>query len=73
MTTYTKKRIAAGVLLVYVILAGANYYLKLGFLPMYAGATMMFGVIMVLIYSTVFAPTRQEFDEHQKHKSHVGQ
>lgn len=64
--TYNQKRLIAAVLLLFIALAAANYYLNLGILPKFAKLIMMLGVLMVLIYICLFGPTREEMEEHRR-------
>lgn len=65
MTTYAKKRLVAALLLIFVVLAGANYGFS-WFLPKFAKLISAVSVLAVLIFVVRFAPTRDEFEKHKR-------
>jgi len=67
--TYNQKRIVAALLLVFVALAGANYYLGFGILPTYAKLIMLLGVLLTLVFVGRFGPTRDEMERHRSRKA----
>jgi hypothetical protein len=67
--TYNQKRIVAALLLVFVALAGANYYFGFGILPRYAKLIMLLGVLLTVIYVGRFGPTRDEMEKHRSRKT----
>jgi hypothetical protein len=69
MTTYDKKRVAAGFLLAFLVLAAANWHFEFVF-PRFARFIVALGVGMVVMYYIKFSPTRKDFEEHTRH--HTG-
>jgi hypothetical protein len=65
MTTYDKKRMAAAVLVIFIIAAAANWHFEFVF-PRYSRLIVSLGVLAFLIYFTRFAPTRRDFEEHSR-------
>lgn len=64
MTTYDKKRLAAGFLLVFLVLAAANWHFEFIF-PRFARFIVALGVVMVVVYYVRFFPTRKDFEKHR--------
>jgi hypothetical protein len=69
MTTYDKKRVAAGFLLALLVLAAVNWHFEFAF-PRFARFIVALSVVMVVVYYVRFAPTREDFEEHTRH--HTG-
>ena len=69
MTTYDKKRVAAGFLLAFLVLAAANDYFEFVF-PRFARFIAALGGLMMVVFYAQFRPTRKEFEEHTRH--HTG-
>jgi uncharacterized membrane protein len=67
--TYNRKRLVAGLLLLFNISSGANYYLNLGFFPRFAKPLMMLAVLATLVYIMRFGPTRDEMERHRNRKA----
>ncbi len=65
MTTYDKKRVAAGFLLVFLVLAAANWHFEFAF-PRFARFIVALGVVMVVVYYIKFSPTPKDFEEHRR-------
>ncbi len=64
MTTYDKKRVVAGIVVVLVVVAAANWHFEFLF-PRFAQLIMaVIVVIGVCLYP--FRPTRKDFEEHTK-------
>jgi len=64
MTTYDKKRVVAGIVVVLVVAAAANWHFEFLF-PRFAQLIMaVIVVIGVCLYP--FRPTRKDFEEHRK-------
>lgn len=68
--TYRQKRVITWLLLLYVVGTAANYYLNLGFMPRYAGAIMMLGVLAVLVLIPRIIATRDEIEGNKNASSH---
>jgi len=66
MTTYDKKRVVAGLLLAFLVLAAANWYFEFVF-PRFARFIAALGGVMGVLYYVRFSPTRQDFEEHKRH------
>lgn len=63
--TYNLHRIFAGLLLLVLVFAGADYYLDLGFFGRGAKGILILGMALVVIYGAFFSPTRQDMREHR--------
>jgi hypothetical protein len=70
MTTYDKKRLTAGFLLAFLVVAAANWHFEFAF-PRFARFIVGMGVVMVVVYYVRFFPTRKDFEEHTRH--HTGE
>lgn len=55
MATYDKRRFVGALLLIFLVLAGANWYFEFVF-PSFARAIVALGVLMALVYVTRYAP-----------------
>jgi hypothetical protein len=62
---YGLNRVTAGIFLVAILFAMANYYFDLGFFRRGAKAVLTTVIAMFVIYGAFFAPTRQEMREHR--------
>ena len=69
MTTYDKKRVAAGFLLAFVVLAAVNWHFEFIF-PRFARFITALAAGMGVLYYVNFSPTRKDFEEHGRH--HAG-
>lgn len=65
--TYNLHRLFAGLLLLLVLFAGADYYLDLGFLGHRASkGVLILSIILMVVYGGFFSPTRQDMREHKE-------
>lgn len=71
MTTYDRKRVAAGFLLAFLVLACVNWHFELVF-PRFARFFVGLAVVMGVVYYAKFVPTRKDFEEHTRHHSGGG-
>jgi hypothetical protein len=71
MTTYDKKRVVAGFLLAFLVLAGANWHFEFVF-PRYARFIAALAAGMMVLYYVNFSPTRKDFEEHTRHHTGAG-
>ena len=55
MTTYDKKRLTAGLLLAFLVVAAANWHFEFAF-PRFARFIVGMGVVMVVVYYVRFFP-----------------
>jgi NADH:ubiquinone oxidoreductase subunit 6 (subunit J) len=63
---YNLNRALAAVLLLALLFLGANYYLALGFFGPHAKLLMVLVLAIVVIYSALLMPTRQEMRGHRE-------
>lgn len=68
MTTYDKKRVAAGLLLGFLVLAAANWHFEFAF-PRFARSIVALGVVMVVVYYVRLFPTRKDLEERRRNHS----
>jgi uncharacterized integral membrane protein len=62
--TYNLHRLFAGLLLLLVLFAGADYYLELGFLGhRVSKGVLILAIVMMVVYGGFLSPTRQEVRE----------
>jgi len=72
MTTYDKKRVGGALLLVFIVLAAANWHFNFVF-PSFAGAIAGFSGFMVVVWLIGgYFPTQEEFQEHRRRKGGGG-
>ncbi|MGH8187995.1 MAG: hypothetical protein ACREUC_15655 [Steroidobacteraceae bacterium] len=64
---YNLHRVFAGLLLLLVLFAGANYYLDLGLLGHRASkGILILAIGVIVVYGAFFSPTRQNMREHKE-------
>jgi hypothetical protein len=70
MTTYDKKRVVAGFLLAFLVVAAVNWHFEFVF-PQFAEFIAALGAFMMVVFYLRFRPTRKDFEEHTRH--HAGE
>lgn len=65
--TYNLHRLFAGLLLLLVLIGGADYYLDPGFLGQRASkGVLILSIGLMVVYGGFFSPTRQDMREHKE-------
>ncbi len=71
-STYNKHRVFAGIMLVLMLFAGADYYLELGVLGRHSEGFLILGIGTFVVYGAFFAPTREDMRRHGGNSSEEG-
>ena len=69
---YNLHRVFAGLILLLILLAGADYYLDLGFVGRRTSkGVLILCIVLMVVYGTFFSATRKDMQEYKEARKAV--